>query len=110
MQSGVFRVAFLRPHASGLLCWDKATPDDVLKANDCPFAAREDEILLALGTREFPFFESFEHMRPKRDGPLAGLRLRPTNRVISIGALAHMQLAALEVHVIPTQAARLAGA
>src|SRR5262249_15594583 len=97
-------------HIGGDLCRDQAAPDDVLKAHDSSFAARKDEIVLPLGACEPPLSQGFQDVRPERDGPLSGFRFRLTDRVVSVSALADMQLASFEVDILPSQSPRLAGA
>ena len=49
-----------------------------------------------------------DHHRRQRHGALARLRLRPPDLAVAIGTLAHVQFAALEIDIVPAQAAQLA--
>src|SRR5215831_5142660 len=64
MEASVFRAAVFRCHLGGNLGGDQAAPDDVLKARDGAFGGWENKIMLALGTRELPFLESRQNVRP----------------------------------------------
>src|SRR5262249_49156437 len=66
---------------------------------------------LSLRTRQLPFLQGAQHVRGKRDAAHAGLGFRVADFVITIGALADVQLASLQVNVSPpSQAPQLASA
>ena len=58
------------------------------------------------GTRQLMRAQCRHHHRRQRDGALAGFRLGLSDRVEAVGALPHMQFAALEVDIRPAQAAQ----
>ena len=80
--------------------------DEVVVAGNAPSGARKHKAELALRTHESPFPKHVEYQRSQRHGAIAGFRLRPADHVVPVSTLAHVQLAALEVDILPTQAAQ----
>ena len=59
------------------------------------------------GTGEPPLTKGVHHHGADRNRALAGLRLGTADRAVAVGALAHVQLAELEVDVRPREATQL---
>jgi hypothetical protein len=95
VQAGVFRLAGRGDHAGGDLRRHPDLPNDALVPDDVAAAGREDEPEPARRTSELPFAQRVHHERPDRDRALAGFGLRHADSVVAIGALTHVQVAAL---------------
>src|SRR5262245_12930786 len=110
MQALVFCTAMLIDDAGGNLRRMEAAADDVVAVVDAAPVIGEHEAKLAPGRGQPVFAQCGNQHWRERDGALARLRLRPPDLAIAIGALAHMQIAAFQVDIIPPQASQLGGA
>src|SRR5262245_61235948 len=110
MQPGVLGFAVFRDHASSDLRRDQAASNDVLKTHDVPLVTREHKIMRALWAGEFPFPQGIQDLRSKRNGSFSRFGLWLADCVVAIRTLANVQLAALEVYILPSKAPRLTGA
>ena len=59
---------------------------------------------------ELPFPQRVTHQGPKWNCALRRCRFELADRVIAIGALMNMQLAAMQIDILPAQTAELRGA
>jgi hypothetical protein len=77
---------------------------------DVAMPGRENEVELACRALQLPLAKRVEHHGRQGNGPLARFRLRRADRAVTIGALANVKLALLEIDVLPTKGAKLGSA
>ena len=106
VQAGVLRLAAAVTTPAAICAGMQAAVDDVGEVLDVAGAVREDEIKLALRAGEPLLPQRVHHHRRQRHGALAGFRLGRADGVKTIGALADVQIAALEIDILPAQAAQ----
>jgi hypothetical protein len=110
MQAGILRPAGFGDHARGDLRWLQSATNNVGVVLDVAGAIRKNQVKLALRTSKTVLAQCRDQRWRQGDDALASFRLRPPDGVEAIGALTHMQLAALQFDVLPAQAAQLGGA
>ena len=106
VQAGVFRFAICRDYAGGNLRRDKAAVDNIGVALDTADAIGK----FAFRASEFPFPKRIHQHRRQRDGALGGSRFKRPHYPVVVGALAHMELVALEIDIGPTKSAQFRSA
>src|SRR5262249_20584391 len=110
MEPGVFRPARPGDDAGSNPDRDQAALDDVGELLDSAVVVGEGQVEIALWAGELPRAQDIDQYRGKRDGALAGLRLRWSDLAVPIGPLTDVEFATPEVDIGPGQAAQLRGA
>ena len=107
VQALVFGTAMLIDNAGGDLRRMKSKFNDHVAVFDAAAAVGKYDVLIVPWTDEPVLAQCGDDHRRQWHRALARLRLRPPDLAVAIGALADVKLAALEVDVLPSQAAQL---
>src|SRR5262245_35203910 len=104
--SSVFRFALGNDQSGSTHGCLEYTYDIVVQAKAAA-GSWEHEVVLSFGAGKFPLAQCVKHHRSKRHGTVASSGLGLADHTVPVGALAHMQLAALKVDIGPAQATQL---
>src|SRR5262245_41969661 len=107
MQAGVFRIAMAIDYTGRDQRRKAHARADGARVLDVTFPVGGDEVEMSLGTGEAVLAQGIYHHRGQGHGALTGFRLEPTDGTEAVRALAHIDLAALQIDIGPAQAAKL---